>query len=276
MSLISDYRLRWQRRHELPEPEQLFRGMDAWFQSPLGNALLNTEREMLEPMLARIFGYHMLQLGCCGKSLLGESPAGHKLFFMPFNDASSRAPVASNEFLPLANESVDAVLIHHALDFTPDSHRLLREATRVVMPGGKLLIVGFNPISSWGLRLIFRWKNRLPWNARFISSARVSDWLKLLDFSIEKVAHAAYFLPIDHSKIVGAAPQMENFGKQFLGPVGAVYFIVACKQVMPLTPIVPRWPRIPRPIIVRPIGETAGVHRNGDNLNLPVSSYQEH
>ena len=272
MSLFSNYRMRWQQRHQLPAPQILFQDMDAWLQSPLGRELLATEKAMLEPLLARVFGYHILQLGCCTQSMLGESPVGHKFFFSPSHITGTRLPVASNEFLPLLNESVDAVLIHHALDFTPDSHRLLREAARVVMPGGKLLIIGFNPISTWGLRKLFRWKSCLPWSGRFISSGRVSDWLKLLDFSVDKVMHSGYLLPINNLKMVGLAPKMEGLGRRFLYPLGAVYFIVACKQVMPMTPIVPRWPRIPRPVIVRPVGETAGIHSKDDKIRAPVSS----
>ncbi len=271
MSLFSSFRLRWQQHHQPPEPHILFQEMDAWLQSPLGRELLKTENEMLEPFLARVFGYHILQLGCCSQSMLGESPVGHKFFFTPSHIAGSSFPVANNELLPLSNESIDAVLIHHALDYTPDSHRLLREAARVIMPGGKLLIIGFNPVSTWGLRKFFRWKNCLPWSGRFISSGRISDWLKLLDFSIEKVTYSGFLLPVNTLKMVGLAPKMEGLGRRFLYPLGAVYFIVACKQVMPMTPIVPRWPRIPRTVIVRPVGETAAIHKDTDKNRTAVS-----
>lgn len=271
MSLFPNYRLHWLNQHQLPEPQILFQEMDAWLQSPLGRELLAIEEEMLEPILARVFGYHILQLGCCTQSMLGESPVGHKFFFTPFHTTGSRFPVASNEFLPLSNESVDAVLIHHALDFTPDSHRLLREAARVVMPGGKLLIIGFNPASTWGLRKVFQWKNSLPWSGRFISSGRVCDWLKLLDFSIDKVAHSGYLLPVNNLKMVAIAQKLEGLGRRFQLPVGAVYSIVACKQVMPMTPIVPRWPRIPRPVIVRPVGEVTRTHKETGKSRKPVS-----
>lgn len=263
--------MRWQQHHQPPEPHILFQEMDAWLRTPLGRELLKTENEMLEPFLARVFGYHILQLGCCSQSMLGESPVGHKFFFTPSHTAGSPFPVASNELLPLSNESIDAVLIHHALDYTPDSHRLLREAARVVMPGGKLLIIGFNPLSTWGLRRLFRWKNCPPWSGRFISSGRISDWLKLLDFSIDKVTCSGYLLPVNNLKMVGLAPKMERLGRRFLHPLGAVYFIIACKQVMPMTPIVPRWPRIPRPVIVRPVGETAAVHKDTDKNRTAVS-----
>lgn len=270
MPLFSSFRRR-QQRYLLPEPHILFQEVDAWLQSPLGRELLTTEKEMLEPLLARVFGYHILQLGCSSQSMLGESPVGHKFFFTPSHINGNRFPVANNESLPLSNGSVDAVLIHHALDFTPDSYRLLREAARVVMPGGKLLIIGFNPVSAWGLRKLFRWKINLPWSGRFISSGRVIDWLKLLDFRIDKLMHCGYLLPVNNLKMVGLAPKMEGFGRRFLHPLGAVYFIVACKQVMPITPIVARWPRIPRPVIVRPVGETADVHKKVSKARNPVA-----
>src|SRR5690606_33532039 len=105
------------------------------------------------------------------------------------------------------------------------------------------------------------WRSRLPWNARFISSNRVSDWLKLLDFKIDRVIHGGYLLPFNHARVVNSAARLERMGRWLGTPTGAVYFIVACKQVMPVTPIAPRW-RIPAPVIVRPVGEVAGVRHD--------------
>lgn len=257
MGLLENFRSYWRKRGEMPQPSDLHREMTQWLDSPLGQALLQTEVALLEPILARIFGYHALQLGVSEHSMLAASPIGHKLQFLPQWTPNNPQVVASNEALPLQNDSVDAVLIHHALDYTPDNHRLLREASRVLMPGGKLLIVGFNPISSWGVRKLCRWRNAAPWDARYISSSRVQDWLKLLEFSIDKVEHGAYLLPFNHNRVVGAVSRCETLGRKLNAPMGAIYVIVACKQVIPITPIMPRWPKIPHPVLVRPVGETA-------------------
>lgn len=248
---------RLKRRHNLPEPAALFRDMAEWLETPLGKALLESERKVMEPVLARIFGYHFLQIGISETSLLDESPVGHRFLFVPQSSPASRHAIASSEALPLQTDSVDAVLIHHALDYTPDSHRLLREASRVLMPGGKLLIVGFNPLSTWGVRRFARVGVSLPWSARFISANRVCDWLKLLEFGVERVSHCAYLLPFTHPRVVQLAPALERFGKRVDAPVGAAYMIVACKQLMPVTPVMPRWPRISRPLLVRTLGEPA-------------------
>jgi ArsR family transcriptional regulator len=47
--------------------------------------------------------------------------------------------------LPLADRSADAVVIHLVLHFLSDPLRAIREAARVLAPGGRLLIVDFAP-----------------------------------------------------------------------------------------------------------------------------------
>jgi SAM-dependent methyltransferase len=264
-SFLSSYRQRRRLQHRLPEPAELQKLLAQWLQTPLGRRLLESEKAHLDPVLSRIFGYHILQISSSNEaSLLTESPVGHKILFAPEYTAGIRQPVADAESLPLASGTVDAVLIHHALDFTPDSHRLLREATRVIMPGGRLLIIGFNPISVWGLRKYIHGHNRVPWNARFISSLRVTDWLKLLEFHVEKVSHGAYLLPINNAGMVAHADTFERLGGRFFNPLGAFYMIIASKQVVPVTPVVRRWPRLRAPVLVRPVAESSTL-RADDN-----------
>jgi ArsR family transcriptional regulator len=47
--------------------------------------------------------------------------------------------------LPLADRSADAVVMHQVLHFLSDPQRAVREAVRVLAPGGRLLIVDFAP-----------------------------------------------------------------------------------------------------------------------------------
>ncbi|MDX1490070.1 MAG: class I SAM-dependent methyltransferase [Pseudohongiellaceae bacterium] len=270
MTRLARIKAKWANRTAALPPQQLYAEMENWFQTPIGRSLIDTEQRLIEPVVERIFGYHILQLGSSNLSMLDDSPIRHRLMFTPSRQCNSQLPVADNESLPLLSNSVDAVLVHHALDFTLDSYKLLREATRVLVPGGKLLVVGFNPFSTWRLRKAMSVKVAPPWNARYLSTTRVTDWLRLLDFQIEQVNHGGFLLPFNRPRVLSIANRLERIGKRLSLPTGAVYCIVAAKDSMPITPIRPRWPIISRPAIVRPVGDAAGAARNRKLAKLHV------
>src|SRR5688572_7820795 len=177
-----------------------YQALSAWYQTALGQHLLSRERELVDNALVRRFGYHLLQLGCSELLMHEQSPMGHKFSFTPFTEvADQHGAVATTETIPLASASVDCVLLHHALDYAQDQHQLLRDVSRVLIAGGHVIIVGFNPISTWGLRNnTKRWgKQPAPWHATMLGSVRVCDWLKLLDFQVDQVRYAEFAWPIN-------------------------------------------------------------------------------
>ena len=54
--------------------------------------------------------------------------------------------------LPLGNDSFDVVILHQVLHFLDDGGRAIREAARVLRPGGRLLVVDFAPHEQEFLR----------------------------------------------------------------------------------------------------------------------------
>lgn len=256
MNLLSKHETRRRLLRGMPDSDMLATMLTRWLQSPQGAAVWRAEQEQIRPIVSRIFGYHILQIGCSeDHSLIADSPAGHKIIFSPCYRSGALNAVANNEELPLANDSVDAVVLHHALDFTEDSHKVLREATRVLRPGGQMVIVGFNPYSCWGFWKLFKRRINIPWRGRFISRGRLTDWLRLLDLHIDNVRHSLHFLPLKNRRLLAYAPKLEKIGVRLGSPFGGVYIIVCLKQVVPITPILPRWRPLPARASVMPAAE---------------------
>jgi SAM-dependent methyltransferase len=260
MKLLSKHETRRRLLRGMPDSNILATLVGRWFQTRQGSEVLAAERAIVAPILSRLFGYHILQVGCNEEcSLIEDSPVGHKIIFAPAWRSGARHPIADNEDLPLATDSMDVVVVHHALDFTDDSHRLLREVTRVLRPGGQMLIIGFNPYSLWGFWKLFKRKINIPWRGRFISKGRLSDWLQLLSLQIDSVDYGLHFLPLKYFRLLQLAPRMERFGSSINSPLGGAYFILCVKQVLPITPILPRWRPIRTRVSVMPVAENVRV-----------------
>lgn len=248
-----------------------WQAMTEWFDTPLGRFLLQRERSLLKDLLQRRFGYHMLQLGCSEVLLHDLSPIGHRFSFSPVAQGSTvHTARARAEALPLANESIDLVLLHHALDYSPGQHQLLREVARVLIAGGSVVIVGFNPLSTWGLRNLLQWpgRRRTPWKASLLGTRRVTDWLKLLDFQVEQVRYGGYVLPVNREGCLRWSGRLAPLASKLNWPTGGFYVIHARKQVVPLTPVQRFRRRLPATGIALPLAEQVGQGHHEESVTL--------
>ncbi len=210
-----------------------------WFETPLGQYLLEKERAYLDEVTPDIFGFHALQLGLPGVDLLHESRITHRL-----RVAACGHPdlFAKCHELPIATQSVDLVLLPHVLEFAAEPHAVLREVDRVMMPEGRLVILGFNPWSLWGLRgAVGPRRAQAPWNGRFVSLLRVKDWLALLGFDVSAGHLAGYAPPIDSESMRRRFAFMEPAGDRWWAVGGAVYMLQAIKRVRGMRLITPAW-----------------------------------
>jgi SAM-dependent methyltransferase len=223
-----------------PDSRKNLQLIRAWFSTPLGGELLRTETAILEQLLSGLFGYHLLQVSVQQQVLFDASPIQHKVTLGLIENDDS--PFLARPIqLPLENDGTDVVLVHHLLDFVDSPQEALRELSRVVLPSGHLVIVGFNPLSLWGIwKSIARWRKFPPWNAMFIRPGRLMDWMNLLDFKIDRAQYCTYGLPLAH-KNLDKPDFSKGLSRNANFPVGAVYVIVARKQVGGMTPIRPVW-----------------------------------
>ncbi len=252
---MSGSKVIWKSNRENLDSPGFYDAMSQWYETPLGNRLREVEMSLLDRCLPRRFGYHLLQIGCANFPMYENSPVGHKFSITHNNNLAGHGIAARGEAIPLTSESVDVVLLHHALDYSSFQHQLLREVSRVLIAGGHIVIVGFNPVSSWGLRTRFPGHKMHPWNGRLLSTSRISDWLKLLDFQIEQVRYGAYTLPINSPGVIKYSSLLERLASRLNWPTGGVYMISARKQVLPLTPIQTSWREFASANVGMPIAE---------------------
>ena len=147
--------------------------------------------------------------------------------------------------LPLQDSSIDLCILAHELDFSSDPHQLLREIERVLTLDGTLIISGYNPISLFGLRSLF--KTKRSQKARQFFPNRVLDWLYLLGFEVKQKQHFD-FLSGELNSVFSSC--LESIGQRYAPYFCSVYFIVAKKQSTPMTPIKSPF-KFKKPIISR-------------------------
>ncbi len=229
-------------RYEINEIRSNLR---AWYNRPLGRTLLEMERQKISEVLSGLFGYHIAQIGCLlGSDMLNGSLIPHKVLIDP--DATTNylnsTIFAYPDAIPLASDSTDVVVLPHVLEFERDPHQILREVDRILIPEGHVVVLGFNPWSSWGAkRLINRANMAPPWCGDFLTLARIKDWAALLGFDVVSIQRYFYRPPFKYQSVLNKSAFMESLGVRFWPALAGAYLLVAKKRVATMTPIKPSW-----------------------------------
>ena len=173
------------------------------------------------------------------------------------------------ESLPLEDESIDVVLLHHALEYSHWPHQILRESARVIIPRGHIIICGFNPWSLQGLVQFFtRWFSKnVFWQRSNLRKSRVVDWLRL---DCEPVAcyRGFYRPPINNKRILKQSTFLDRVCRRLHLPLAGYYVLVARKDTLGVTPLKPRWLKIrqvPGLSVSRPATRVSDVTRTTEN-----------
>ncbi|MEJ2762257.1 MAG: hypothetical protein P8126_12230, partial [Gammaproteobacteria bacterium] len=99
-----------------------------WFARPPGSLLARLERQVLDRLLPRMFGYHIGQVGSVGaEPYYARSPISHRLLLQVEEEQNGVASLrCRTDALPILDESMDVIILPHTLEFTETPHRLLR------------------------------------------------------------------------------------------------------------------------------------------------------
>lgn len=236
------------------------------FASPAGRYLLAWEREQLDRAVANIFGFHALQLGLPALDALAANRMPHR-WLATQTPTPGAAIVTDFSALPFPARSLDLVVLPHALELSADPYTTLREVERVLVPEGRVVISGLNPVSLWGFR-----KRRahlyhrlglgelfLPEVGDLIGYWRLRDWLQLLGFEVEVRQFGCYRPALTTEKWLHRCDWLDPVGQRCWPILGAVYFLVAVKRVRGMTLLSPRW-KSSLAMVVAPVSVANSTH----------------
>jgi SAM-dependent methyltransferase len=246
-------------------------GLSEWLQTPAGQYLLQWERAQVDKVVADVFGYHAMQLGLPDIAALQANRMPHQWLAMPHGSAygadiphAQAALVTDFAALPFPEASLDLLVLPHTLEFSIDPHATLREAARVLVPEGRIVVCGLNPTSLWG------WKQQrvritqrigvgnlyLPDGGDFIGYWRLRDWLRLLSFEVESGSFGCYRPAVRSQAWLERTAWMDTLGARYWPILGAAYCITAVKRVRGMRVLGTAWKKSPRrataPVAVAP------------------------
>jgi SAM-dependent methyltransferase len=219
------------------KPESRAMVLDSWKSQQFGQYLLDAEKQLLARDCADLSGYRLMHLGLTGIGCALE-PFNqlHQFYIRPSSadlkfDCSSAA--ANYDDLPLPCDSLDVVIIQHALEYSEFPQAVLSEAARVLAPGGHLILCVFNPLGPMGLA---KWPMRLltqrsEYNFFSLRKGRLFDWLSLLNCEVTGLQNGAYNLPVERPSWLEHCSFWERICQKVGFPLGNFYMIHAVKRV---------------------------------------------
>jgi SAM-dependent methyltransferase len=213
--------------------------LSSWLATSQGAYVLDWEFAQFDSAVVDVFGFRAVQVGLPEVDFLRQNRIPYR-FSLALEPGAALA--ADPLQIPLASQSVDLVVLPHVLEWHDNPHEVLREAERVLMPEGRLVISGFNPASLWRLRQMFTFhKDQPPWDARFIGLFRLRDWLRVLGFELDGGRFGRYAPPFRSRLWLSRFAFMEKAGARWWPIAGGLYVVRAVKRVAGMRLVTPQW-----------------------------------
>ncbi|MGP1923463.1 MAG: class I SAM-dependent methyltransferase [Arsenophonus sp. NEOnobi-MAG3] len=199
---------------------------DSWEDIPWGNYYCIALNKQLQPWWPKIFGFHLLKISQLSLQIDTQASLITHQFSMNISGSNCQLLGNPNE-MPFEDKSIDACLLIQQLSYSSNPHWLLREADRVLVDDGWLILSNFNPFSLLGIgKYIPLLCNRQPYCNHMFSTWRQLDWLSLLNYEVlqEQTFQVIPWITPDH------------FINRNLQIAGCINLIIARKRTLPFTP----------------------------------------
>lgn len=216
----------------------------AFYTSPLGELAQRSISMALSSVWAKMPNERLVGFGYAAPYLdRFRSDTERTFAFMPAGQGAVRWPpmekaataLVFGEELPLADSSVDRLLVVHALEHAEDPRETLVEMWRVLAPNGRLVIVVPNRRGVWA-----RFEHTPFGSGRPYSRTQLTMILREANFTTGAWAEALFFPPTKWRPTVRLAPVTERAGRRFWPLFSGVLVVEAQKRLYQGLPVAQR------------------------------------
>jgi SAM-dependent methyltransferase len=177
-------------------------------------------------------------------------PASQGAVNWPPQGPSATALVFDEE-LPLPDAAVDRVLVVHALEHSENPRETLKEAWRVLAPGGRLVVVVPNRRGVWA-----RFEHTPFGSGRPFTRGQLLALMRETNFTPGAFSEALFFPPSQRHSLLRLWSAMERTGRRFLPIFSGVLVIEAQKRLYQGLPVAARSSRRVFVPVLSPQGAT--------------------
>jgi SAM-dependent methyltransferase len=203
--------------------------------NPLGQTVSHFLRSHLRRIWPDVRGQTVLALGYAtpllrpwldtAKSIFVMMPAEHGVAYWP-REGPNKACLTDLTALPLPDESVDRVVVVHALEAGNDPDSLLREVWRVLKANGQALFIVPNRRGFWAH------SDRTPFGTgRPYSAFQLKDALRDQGFLVERSCRALFMPPSQTRLALALSYPVERVAGWLFPGFGGLLVMEASKQI---------------------------------------------
>lgn len=174
------------------------------------------------------------RFGRDSERVIAFMPASQGAVNWPHQGPSATALVF-DEDLPLPDAAIDRMLMVHALEHSENPRETLKEAWRVLAPGGRLVAVVPNRRGVWA-----RFEHTPFGSGRPFSRSQLIALMRETNFTPSAFSEALFFPPSQRKSLLRLWSAMEQTGRRYLPIFSGVLIIEAQKRLYQGLPVAAR------------------------------------
>lgn len=228
--------------------------LNAFYRGRLGQVARRMLLARVRAMWPDVGGARLMGLGYAtpylrvfqdeAERVIAVSPAAQGVLRWPA-EGPAQVCLADEDALPLPDESMDRVLMIHALEHSQSLTAMLREVWRVTAAGGRILVAVANRRGIWARA------DQTPFGfGHPFSEPQLDRLLKDSMFTPLATEFALYVPPSLRGLSLWSAPAWERIGRRWGLPLPGVVLMEATKQMYGPVPIKARRRPLARRVLV--------------------------